>query len=294
MKITMNRFLKLTLRGFIALSIVVIAALVVAVYQNNKTTSSPTKTELQSSLDNAVEWLYINEQTIMRNHNPALWWMLKEAADISDRKRLKAFYQKYKSKHLDRTPDNLWTSFFKSYYKPHVPDITELMRLADYQIFFLYGLTCDKNLGEEPVIRKQLKSDFCIAHFIYPRCITHQQIGVRLLQQRNCGNHDQLSTELLDIIDTEITWDFRVTDSYLQRALVLAESGRLSTVKPIWQKRILDAQMQDGGWSDFFPLLSLGSKQIGFTSTLPAIGPKQSTFHATAQGIWLMSLLVNK
>jgi len=289
----MNRFIKRTLGAFIVLSVIVIAALAVAVYQNNKTTTSPTKTELQSSLDNAVEWLYINQQSIMRDHNSALWWMLKEAADISGSNRLKEFYQKYKSNHLDKMPDNVWTPYFKPHYKPYVPpDITE--KLHDYQIFFIYGLSCDKYLGEEPVIHKQLKSDFCRNHFFHPRCVTHQQMGVRLLQQRSCGNHDQLSTKLLDIIDTEITWDFRVTDSYLQRALMLAEGGRIRTLKPIWQKRILDAQMQDGGWSDFFPLLSLGSKQIGFTSTLPAIGPKRSDFHATAQGIWLMTLLVNQ
>ena len=290
----MNRFLKRSLRGFIVLSVIVIVALTVAVYQNNKITKSPTKIELQSSLDNAVEWLYINQKTIMHDHNSALWWMLKESADISDSKRLKAFYHKYKLNYLDRIPDNLWTPFFKTYYKPYVPNITDLIGLHNYQLLFLYGLTCDKYLGEEPIIQKQLRSDYCSNHFIHPRCVTHQQIGIRLLQERGCGNHNHLSTELLDIIDAEITWDFRVTDSYLQRALILAESGRLSAVKPVWQRRILDAQMQDGGWSDFFPLLSIGSKQIGLTSTLPAIGPKRSNFHTTAQGIWLMSLLVNK
>ena len=150
MQITMNRFVKLTLRGFVVLSLIVITVLVFAVYQNNETTTTPTKTELQLSLQNAVEWLYINEQTIMHNHNTALWWILKESADISDNKRLKAFYQKYKSNYLDKMPDNLWTSFFNPYYKPHVPDIIELMIFRDYQILFLgySGKFVGKNIAD--------------------------------------------------------------------------------------------------------------------------------------------------
>ena len=104
----MNRFIKRTLGAFIVVSVIAVAALSVAVYKNNKTTPSPTITELQSSLDNAVEWLYINQQSIMRDHNSALWWMLKEAADISGSNRLKVFYKKYKSNHLDKMPDNVW------------------------------------------------------------------------------------------------------------------------------------------------------------------------------------------
>jgi len=289
----MNRLIKRILGAFIVLFLIVIVAFAVAVYQNNKITTSPTIAELQSSLDDAIEWLYINQQSIIREHNTALWWMLKEATDISDNNRLRVFYQKYKSNYLDKKPDNVWTPFFKPHYKPYVPPgITE--KLHDYQILFAYGLSCDKYLGEKSIIHKQLNLDFCRNHFFHPRCVTHQQMGIRLLQQRSCGDYGQLSTKLLDIIETEITWDFRVTDVYLQRALMLAEGGKISSLKPIWQKRILDAQMQDGGWSDFFPLLSLGNKQIGFTSTLPAFGPKQSNFHTTAQGIWLMALLINQ
>jgi hypothetical protein len=118
--------------------------------------------------------------------------------------------------------------------------------------------------------------------FLHPRCVTHQLMAIRLLQKRNCGDHRKLTMRLLDIIETELSWDFRVTDSYLQRTLMLAESGDMDRLKPVWIQRILDAQMPDGGWSDFHPLLDIGSMQLGMTSTWPATGARASTWAAPA------------
>ncbi len=263
-----------------------------SLYQNNRDVDMPQAGELQSSLDRAVDWLHNNRQTIMQQHNPALWWMLKEASDIHPSPRLRDFYQQYKTAYLDKQRRNIWTPYFIPGYRPYVPDIVELDRLHPYQLFFIYALSCDADLETEAVIRQQFQADFCGMHFLQPRCTTHQLMGVRLLQQRNCGQHEQLAAQLLDTIETELTWDFRVTDSYLQRALMLAESGQYARIKPVWIQRILQAQMPDGGWSDFDPIIDIGRLSPGFTSTLPRIGAKPSDFHASAQGIWLMALLL--
>jgi len=118
---------------------------------------------------------------------------------------------------------------------------------------------------------------------------------VRLLQRSNCGDQKKLaslSSELLDIIHTELSWDFRVGDAYLQRNLMLAEAGRLDLIKPVWIQRILDEQNPDGGWDDVHSILPLGGNIVfGLSSKLPVIKKEKSGFHATAQGVWLLSLL---
>ncbi len=288
----MKTFAKALLGTLTAGTVAVVMFIGYSLYQNNRDTVMPAAGELQVSLDRAIDWLYDHQHDIMQQHNPALWWMLKEASEINDSEKLKAFYQQYKTGVLDRQPKNIWTPYFTRGYKPYVPDILQLGRLRPYQLFFIYALSCDSDLEAEPVIRQQFEADFCGMHFLQPRCTTHQLMGIRLLQQRNCGQHEQLAGELLDTIETELFWDFRVTDSYLQRALMLAESGRFDRLKPVWIQRILDAQMDDGDWSDFDSVIDFAGLHLGFTSALPRLGAKASDFHATAQGIWLMTLLL--
>ena len=290
----MPRFIKvftwLALAGVLLLT----AALGHAFWQNNREVAPPQRGEVEAAFRRAVDWLHRNRQTVMNNHNTALWWMLKESADINPDASLQGFYQDYKKQVLDRRPPNIWTPYFRPGYRPYVPDIVEMQKLHPYQLFLVYGLSCDRDLGSEPVIQQQLDAGFCENHFLHPRCVTHQLMAVRLLQKRDCGEHEALARELLDIIETEITWDFRVTDSYLQRALMLVESRGKAALRPVWLRRILDAQLDDGGWADFHPLLSLASWQLGWTSTYPGTGPRAADFHATAQGIWLMALLLDE
>ena len=274
-------------------SVIITGAYSYAYYQNNKTVLPPTEQKIQEAFDKSIDWLHDNYNRIRQKHNPAMWWMIKEAADTSNNVRLTRLFQQYKRDYLDRTPLNIWSPFFNPNYTPYVPDILELDHLQPYQLFFAYALTCDADLGSEPIIKQQLSPDYCQNHYLHPRCVTHQQMGVRLLQQRGCGSHKKLSSQLLDIIESEVTWDFRVTDSYIQRVLMLAEGGAVSKIKPIWIQRILEAQLSDGSWSDFYPVLTVAGKQLGFTSMYPRIDPETGNFHATVQGVWLTSLLLN-
>lgn len=139
---------------------------------------------------------------------------------------------------------------------------------------------------------------YCDSHFFCPACTTHQLIGFRMMQQSGCG--DPLATQqavaaLQQRIHRQLTWDPRVVDVYIQRVLTLVESGAVSSVKPVWLQRILAAQHPDGGWGGIDPLLALPTgKGIGFDARGFTFAAAKSNFHATAQGIWLMSLLLAK
>jgi len=267
-----------------------------AMYENNKTANTPETTVIEKAYAKSIDWLVNNYPQISNNHNPALWWMLKEATDISDNKNLTEVYTQYKTDYLDKIPPNIWTPYFRKYYKPATPDMISMQNYQPYQVFFVYALSCDSDLAQTDVIKDQLETDFCGLHYLRPRCVTHQLMSVRLMQQRYCGDDAQLaalSDALQEIIIDELTYDFRVTDSYLQRVLMLAESGNFDAIKPVWVQRILDAQNADGGWGDLHPVLPLGNdRYFGWSSTLPRIRNRQSDFHATAQGIWLLALLL--
>lgn len=262
------------------------------IYKNNIETIYPSNHKLHNSLNLAITWLEDNQESLHKNHNSALWWMLKEASQQSNNNQLKSFYLKYKKSYLDIRPRNVWSPYFYDNYTPTIDHITDLYPLREYQLFFIYTLSCSSNMENEPVIKKQLKSDYCNNHFLQPRCVTHQQMAVRFLNKKQCGDYRELSNELLEIIEQEIAIDFRVTDSYLQRALMLADAK--IPLKPVWVSKIIHAQQQDGGWADFYPLISLGKTQLGTTSTGLSKGPKKSSFHATAQSIWLLTLLINQ
>jgi hypothetical protein len=252
------------------------------IYLNNIDAPWPDNQKIDSALIKSIKWMQTNQSTIESDHKPGPWWMLKEASNISDKPELAEIYTHYKITYLDKQPPNIWTPYFEPNFKPKAPDILEIMDLDKYQIFFVYALTCGNDLGSLPLVKKQGNADFCSPYFLHPRCVTHQQMGVRLLQRTNCGNQEKLaslSSELVNIIHSQLTWDFRVGDLYLQRNLILAESSRVDLIKPIWIQRILEAQNSDGSWDDVYSIPGLGENS------------EKSTFHTTAQGVWLLSLL---
>ncbi len=283
---------------FLLLAAFLFSILAYYVWQNNRDIAPPSQAEIKQHFDRSVEWVISNYSNIENNHNPILWWMIKQAGINSKNKRLDSVFLKYKREHLDKMPTNLSTPMFDKFYRPNVPDIILLSSLQNYQIFFFYGLSCDSDLGSEPVIQQQMVPDFCSMHYIHPRCITHQLMGLRFMQRYQCGYEDKVNqtiSELQKTVVSELTWDFRVSDAYIQRVLMLVDSGALEKVKPIWLSNILKAQNDDGSWDDLDPILPIGNDYVlAHTSTLPKIGKPKADFHATAQAIWLLSLLLSE
>ncbi|MDT8283112.1 MAG: hypothetical protein RQ982_09955 [Gammaproteobacteria bacterium] len=268
------------------------------VWQNNKNADAVTAADIQPHFDNAVSWLNTNYQHIEHIQNPILWWMINQASIATGDEALKNIYDTYKKEHIDSQPPNLSTPMFDQFYRPRVPDISVLRPLQDYQIFFFYALSCDDELASEPTIQKQMHPDFCSSHFLHPRCITHQMMGLRFMQRYQCGYDATVNAtieELQNTVITELTWDFRVVDAYIQRVLMLVDTGAYEKVKPIWIRNILQAQNVDGSWDDLHPLFHLGNNKVfGFTSMYPKLQNEDADFHTTAQAIWLLALLLEQ
>ncbi len=268
------------------------------VWRNNVPAEAASHEKINQHFLQSVSWLVTNYPSLENTKNPILWWMIKQAAETSANQDLKNIYSKYKKNHLDTNPPNLSTPMFNDLYRPRIPDISHFASLQDYQIFFFYALSCDDELGSEPLIQKQLSANFCSMHYLHPRCITHQLMGLRFMQRYQCGYDEQVNTTialLQDLVISELTWDFRVGDAYIQRVLMLVDTGAYNKVKPVWINNILAAQNDDGSWDDLHPLIPLGNGyMLAHTSLLPKITKQKPDFHATAQAIWLLSLLLQE
>ena len=267
-----------------------------SLWANNRATQPPEPAELTVSLENAINWLEANMNGISGHKNPPLWWMIKQSAEVSQNPRLVSFYESHEHKLLNNGSWYIWSKLFNTDASVKLPQLNTLNNLPYYDYLFLYGLTCDVDWGNAPEVQRQLKLELCPTHLLHPRCVTYQLLGLRFMQRSKCGDAgrvQELIQGLQNISVTELTWDPRLTEAYIQRVLMLVDSGAIDRVKPIWIQRILDAQNSDGGWGGVDPILRFPDRKVlGFSGTKLVYGELRSNFHATAEGIWLISLLL--
>jgi hypothetical protein len=267
------------------------------VWNNNRSATAPSQQDVSASWEKSVSWLMNNRETILRDKNPALWWMVGQAAEVSGDSRLQALYEEFRSDYVAKNAGSIWEVFFSpsAFWGVNVPH-SAYAGMVDYQQYFLFSLTCGKDMAEDPVIVAQHDTKFCpVSHPTSPACITHQLMGFRFQQRTGCDRVaalDEKVAGLQDMIESQLTWDPRVVDVYLQRVLMLIDSGAPDRVRPRWMQRVLEAQLSDGSWSNMQPLVPVGGgRYFGFDARLAGVGPVRANFHATAQGVWLTSLL---
>lgn len=297
----------------LTISILVIGGLILALLGaliitsnkvNNADVPFPSAVEIEQSQLKAINWIKAHESEVLDTEHAVLWWMLRDSAALSGNTYLASLYAKYYERYLAHNPTNAWHHLFDQESDVWIPTYA-LDQVPSYNQLFLYGVSCDPALRKRAQVASLLEADSCRSilsphYFLDPACVTHQLIGVRFMQQRRCEDDMRTSAlirALQNKIVVEATWDFRgVVDSYIQKILMLAESGSAARIKPIWLKRVINAQRVDGGWDDFDEVFRLGTDQSFGWSGWSAHGwmwfhrPK-SNIHTTVQGLYLMSLL---
>ncbi|MCB1743793.1 MAG: hypothetical protein KDK91_25685 [Gammaproteobacteria bacterium] len=268
---------------------------VVLVLDNNLGRDSVARQDVLDSLERSIVWLNENRAQLLENRNAMLWWMVKRSLDLTDDARLAALFADYEQRQLASRRASYWRALFDPGYIPALsPD--SIAHLPDYNQYFLYGLSCSQALAESRVISAQFSTDFCSRqHPFGPACVTHQMMGILLRQQRNCGSPDELHEQIATlqaVVLRQLTWDPRVVDVYVQRVLMLVQTGASERVKPRWLYRLLRAQHRSGAWGDFQPLVTLGKDlHLGFNRKGIAVGAHRASFHTTAQGLLLTATL---
>lgn len=300
MRISLSRHLLLTTLAVLALSATAIGSIFVTMgYRaNNSAASMPPDSTLAESRDRAIAWIRHHEAEVIATENPVLWWMVKESAARSGDAYLADLYGRYYDRYLAHNRGNVWHHLFDADAQVQI-HLEALAAWPDYNLLFLYGLSCRSELRHEPRVVALLDANACggfgtPAYFRDPTCLTHQLMGVRFMQEHRCQSDEktkQLTGTLVEQVVDSTRLDFRVVDFYIQRLLMLAESGAASRIEPRWLIRVLDAQRPDGGWDDFDRLIGLGERSLGWSGRSLRLRTPASNFHTTAQGLYLMSLL---
>ncbi|MFT3929409.1 MAG: hypothetical protein QM709_03825 [Spongiibacteraceae bacterium] len=269
-------------------------------YQNNRQVSPVGKEKIAKSYEQSVSWLLAHREKILRESNPILWWMLGESARMTHDERVQKLYDEFRANFDRYAQYSVWQAHFRpEQFRDAVFSETEYRSLVEYQQYFLYGLTCSKQLAKEPLIQAQHNPNFCWhgMRIIRPACVTHQLMAYRMAQNIQCPI-EYLDTNiaiLQDTIEKQLRYDPRVVDVYIQRVLMLVDSGARERINNRWIERVLNAQLADGGWSHMQPLIPVGGETyFGFNATAMTFAKPTSNFHATAQGVLLMSLLLQK
>lgn len=266
------------------------------VWNHNRLVPAPADDQLVTTLENAIQWLTENRQHILATNNPMLWRMVQQAADSTQDRRLKNLFADYAQLHLDKHYGSIWRPLF-------YPNAWTPVRFADiadlpyYNWHFIYAYTCDKALAQVPEIAAQNDTAFCDQFPPSPACVTHQMMGMLLQKRSHCGDQIQLDNKIKILqqrIRNQLIWDPRIVDVTMQRVLMLVESGASNQVKPVWLQQLIDAQLPDGGWSPFMPLIPTGQGRSFGVGQRPDIRVPASSFHMTAQGVLLFALLTTQ
>jgi hypothetical protein len=226
--------------------------------------------------------------------------MIQQAAELTGDERLKSLFAAYNHRNLEDRSNKVWRVWRPLFYPgTRVPvRFEDITYLPYYDWYFIYASLCDKELGNVPEIAAQNNPEFCDKHLMSSECVTRQLMGIRLLQRSDCGDAKQLGDtvrQLQERIRRQLVLDPRVIDVYMQRVLMLVESGAKELVKPIWIRHLVNAQRIDGGWASFDPLIPLtGDHYFGYGAKFFTVKKSpRSDFHMTAQGVLLFSMLNN-
>ena len=261
---------------------------------NNLPRAPASESELRNGLDKAINWLTANRTRIEGEDNAVLWWMLASAnADLGGDTRLTALLADYRSQPHNALTAQPWRMLFDGPSAAPYELAGRALGFPGYNLFILYGLSCDPNLERLQVVQDELATNYCPSAWVLPpHCATHQLMGLLWSLRNECADASPaVALAIARSIRRQLVFDFRVDDAYVQRALLLAVSGDwTTTLRPVWISRILNAQLADGGWDGAALLVrTTGSKYIVSERSFVSIRDPVSSFHTTVQAAWLLA-----
>lgn len=280
---------------------IVLAWLAYCEYLNSRDVLPPSATTLRTHFKRATEWMIANREHISTENNPMLWVFISEAGRLTGNAPILAMAAEFRDRYIKGTVSQY---FFDSSGSAQMAGQLVILPSdwEDYQRLFVYGATCNSSVREDPQVLALLSPEGCSRELMWlrsPWCHTHQLMGLRFAQKNHCDPDDETARTIEAVqnsILAELRWDFRVEDAYLQKVVTLLESGRGKDLKPIWIERLLEAQGADGGWDGTDIIAHLpGNRVLVWEGgrLYPSISsPRQSNLHATAQGLYLLAMLL--
>lgn len=260
--------------------------------------------QVRQAFDQSVDWLVVNQARVLGEgrKNPMLWWFVKKALMLSRDERLERVFISYLEAE-SRNINQIWLAMLRD--RPlqsfRVSDLTSAANFGEipaYNFLFAYGVSCDENLRDSNLVRHQLEVNYCLrSRLLSPACITHQMLGLKIMQDNFCGEQrktvEKLGT-LGEVVFWQLAADFRMTDIYVQRLMVLYENEQQEKIRQRWLRRFLDAQLKDGSWPSDWEIVPLpGNRYLTIDKTGFHVRQRTGSFHTTAQGILLTAHMIS-
>ena len=269
---------------------ILIVLLAVALFYNNLSlihhSRATFNAQLGGGLDRAIGWIAAHPD--VSGTNPPLMYMVADIEKMTGDPRLLSVLEANKQTLNTRYAAAKLTPFWMRFADPHapLPFITayELSREGFDQRWFAYSIAPDKvTLSDE-----DMDNLFSLTKYVWGA--RHHQI-LALIMDRDFNGHSQKVDDTLNqLVEKDArdqTYDFRVTDAYIQRNAFILAAGRSGLIRSRWIDRILDNQTHDGSWT----LCWHGWCRGVFEFSSDYRNDASLSGHATIQAAWALAML---
>jgi hypothetical protein len=236
--------------------------------------------QLDTELDKAIAWIAAHPE--VSGTNPPLMYMVADIEKMTNDPRLRSVLEANVQTLNTRYQANRLTPFWVRFADPAAPlpfvTTYELRRESFDQRWFAYAV--DPN---QVYLSENDRADlFSLTKYNWG-ARHHQVLGLIMYRSFN-GDSEKVDDTLRRLCQKEArdqTYDFRVTDAYVQRNAFMIAAGEADLVRSRWMERILDNQTADGSWNYCWYGWCRGVLEFG------AVYPG----HTTIQGAWALALL---
>ena len=272
------------LRATAVVMILLIILLAVAVLNNNVSITHRSRAtfdaQLDGSLERAIAWIGANNDP--SGVNPPLMYMICDIEKMSADPRLSAVLETNTQTLHGRYAPDLLTPFWLRFANPQATlpfvSTSELRGQGFDQRWFAYAIKPEQvHLSDE-----DLANLFSPTKYVWG-ARHHQLLGLIMYRDFN-GDSAKVDTTLRQLCEKEARdqrYDFRVSDSYLQRNAFMLAAGQPDLIRSRWIERIIDNQMPDGSWKFCWYGWCRGVLDFGHTDSQ----------HATIQAAWALAQL---
>lgn len=275
-----RRFVRWAPIAFVVFVLVVAFALI----NNNFAFTHPSHAAFEAQLDNrldkAIAWIAAHPE--VSGTNPPLMYMVADIAKMTSDPRLSPVLAANVETLHHRYAGQPLIPFWERFANP----VVTLPFRFPYQLsgqsfderWFAYSIAPDKvTLSDE-----DMENLFSPTKYVWGA--RHHQI-LALIMYRDFNGHspkvDDILNQLVEKDARDQTYDFRVTDAYIQRNAFILAAGRLDLIRSRWIDRILDYQTADGSWN--YCWYGWGRGLLEFGTLYPG--------HTTIQAAWALASL---
>jgi hypothetical protein len=264
--------------GFAFLAILLACILLYNNYSFRSQSRSQFNAQLDGALERATVWIVAHPELSLRN--PSIMYMIADMAKMSGDPRLQQLLYEYSQRlqHPSDALDLFWLRITDRHSPLPLIAAPELGDAGNERFWDAYALA-PHNLQISNADRANMFSPTK-----YTWGTRHHQLLTLVMYRDFNGDNPELDSvinHLSEKIARDAHFDFRVSDSYIQRTTFVLAAGRPDLIRGRWVERILDNQMPDGSWKYCWYGWCRGIFEFNLTS--PG--------HATVQAAWALTML---